>query len=353
MSKIVGISPKEVGDIMALSDEGAIGTFGQNKIIILYNSDIDQKMIERIRFTLAHELGHFILEHPFSTDNSVLSRNGITEQENDCFEIEANNFAKEFLSPSFVVNALKDFSIKNIANSFEISLSSSELSFKYILECRNSEWKRNWLSPPSFFRNNLEEINIKKRINHIGRVGFCNSGNTLMFETRKILFCSICKSMRSFVSTQDDLQYCPCCSNYDINIIDNNTYFKFHETEEQNIMNYVSLNVDEEGKLIQDCPICNNPNIRDNFCSVCGVDIVNRCSGTREVFYEDETSVWQQFDPCEGSLLGGDRYCPKCGGSSTFFVNNLLKKWDQPKINFNVDSFNSNNIDISDDDLPF
>lgn len=353
MSKIVGISPKDVGEIMALSDEGAIGTFGQKKVIILYNSNVDEKMIERIRFTLAHELGHFILNHPFITDNAVLARKGITEKEHKHFEIEADNFAKELLAPSFVVHALKDFSVENISESFEISKSSSKISYNFVKKCREDSWRKNWLIPPIFFQDKIKQIEIKKRNCFINEVGLCFTGPGLQFEYRKLMFCDNCKSLRSFTSQHNKLNYCPCCANKNIKIINNTNYFKFHETEEQTIMNYTSLSVDNEGKLIENCPICGNDHVSDNFCSVCGVLVINKCSGMRTTYDEQGYEDIVENDPCAGPLLGADRYCPKCGSESTFYRFHLLESWNQPTDPFDNMPFKTGNIDIADEDLPF
>ena len=349
MSKMVGVSSAEIGKKMALSEEGAIGTYGLDQVIIIYNSNVDEKNIERMRFTLAHELGHYILGHPYTTDNSVLSRNGVTEEENQCFEIEANNFAKELLAPSFIVNALNDFSIDNISRAFEISKSSSELSYNYVLDCRNRYERNRWLKPPNFFSDDLKKIKIKKRNNLASSIGLCYTGRGLHFENKKVMFCPKCKSVRTF-NSKFNFIFCPCCSNEEIRIIDNYNYFEFHETEAQTIMSYTTLNVDNDGRLIQNCPICDNPNIRDNYCSVCGVNIINRCSGEKEEYYDDGRSELTCYEPCEGALYGGDRFCPKCGGVSTFFKDKLLLEW-----NYIANPFKTSEIlfDIKEEDLPF
>lgn len=57
----------------------------------------------RQRFTLAHELGHFALQHGAKTDNkNTLYRNGTTNPD----EVEANAFAAELLMPKAIVRNL-------------------------------------------------------------------------------------------------------------------------------------------------------------------------------------------------------------------------------------------------------
>lgn len=78
--------------------------------------------INRQRFTLAHELGHFVLEHGEKCDDSktLYRQNGHT----DPVEIEANNFAAELLMPKTAVNVLikdKGCGISELADWFQVS----------------------------------------------------------------------------------------------------------------------------------------------------------------------------------------------------------------------------------------
>lgn len=125
-------------------------------------------------------------------------------------------------------------------------------------------------------------------------------------------------------------------------------------------MAYSKLKTDAEGRLAEDCPICGNDDVRNNFCSVCGIPVINKCSGMRKVSDEDWGDGYQQDQPCNEILAGADRYCSKCGAESTFYFHQLLKDWNTPKrvntinVDLNIDPFSDiPNIDISDDDLPF
>ncbi|MDO5769293.1 MAG: ImmA/IrrE family metallo-endopeptidase [Psychrobacter sp.] len=76
----------------------------------------------RQRFTLAHELGHFVLEHGEKSDNSqtLYRQNNHT----DPVEIEANNFAAELLMPKTAISILireESFGISELAEWFEVS----------------------------------------------------------------------------------------------------------------------------------------------------------------------------------------------------------------------------------------
>ena len=80
------------------SEDGALWYKSDTQTyILLYNDTIDNK--ERIRFTIAHELGHYVLKHNETTDKTILSRYSLSENEYKTFETEANFFAKHLLVP--------------------------------------------------------------------------------------------------------------------------------------------------------------------------------------------------------------------------------------------------------------
>lgn len=77
-------------------------------------------------------------------------------------------------------------------------------------------------------------------------------------------------------------------------------------------MHYSTLNVDLNGRLTQSCPICGNEKPANNYCSVCGPSILNRCSNATENPFDDNCDL-------DTHLEGHERYCSKCGSKSTFF----------------------------------
>lgn len=67
----------------------------------------------RQRFTLAHELAHIVLhrdklELSVHVDKGILRRDAVTAEGTDPTEIEANNFAAEFLMPAPILDAVLD-----------------------------------------------------------------------------------------------------------------------------------------------------------------------------------------------------------------------------------------------------
>ncbi len=95
----------------------------EGKTIILVNTDI--KNAGRINFTKAHELGHFSLNH--KGEHFECSRTDLMDSTRKPLEIEANQFAKEFLLPEQMVKPISisapfDFdTIKSISNEFMVS----------------------------------------------------------------------------------------------------------------------------------------------------------------------------------------------------------------------------------------
>ncbi len=95
----------------------------EGKTIILVNTDI--KNSGRINFTKTHELGHFILNH--KGVQFECSRSDMLDSTRKPLEIEANQFAKEFLLPAHMLRPISisapfDFdTIRAISNEFMVS----------------------------------------------------------------------------------------------------------------------------------------------------------------------------------------------------------------------------------------
>jgi Zn-dependent peptidase ImmA (M78 family) len=89
----------------------------------------------RQRFTIAHELAHFVLheerlESKVHVDKGVLRRDTLASEGTDAVEIEANNFAAELLMPKAVLTETlggKNFdledeeAIASVAKKFKVS----------------------------------------------------------------------------------------------------------------------------------------------------------------------------------------------------------------------------------------
>ena len=85
------------------------------KYILCYN---DEDNIPVYRFTIAHELGHYFLNHMI--DNNYTNK-------------EANCFARNLLSPVPIIERLSIYDTKNLINWFNLSYSAAKIRQKYIV----------------------------------------------------------------------------------------------------------------------------------------------------------------------------------------------------------------------------
>ena len=98
--------------------------------VIYYN---DKKPKARIRFTLAHELGHCLLGHlrfgKTYNRNSEIDFKGM-----DVYEMQANVFARDLLMPATVLHSLGIKSAEDIARICNVSMLSAEIRYKRLTE---------------------------------------------------------------------------------------------------------------------------------------------------------------------------------------------------------------------------
>lgn len=117
-TKIPSLNPFAYADLLSLSykieemnDESQLGLLDVNKNLVLLNSD-GSKIHERFRFTMAHELGHYVLHLPLFKEQGVISvgesENTISISESDSrrLEYQANKFASSLLMPRKLVYKL-------------------------------------------------------------------------------------------------------------------------------------------------------------------------------------------------------------------------------------------------------
>lgn len=270
-------------------NDGAILYDTQNTkpYTIIYN-DVD-KPDTRINWTLAHELGHFVLKHHIDFDETKLARGGLTDKEYKILDSEADAFAAELLAPIIVTIAAnwdsKDALMQHCGLSSMAARNRSRTlrSIKNVKEC--------------YFKYERELYYT-----------FYN------YIYKK--FCPECKT--SFVDR--DAKYCPICEAH--NLIWKNT--------EENIMKYSGILVDENSKACT-CPQCENEEIMPDgdHCMICGFQLINKCVGKRQ--YDEYGDLIGFKDACNKLLPGNARYCPYCGGESSFYANGILTDWQIEK----------------------
>lgn len=126
----------------------------ENRYIIFYNNFVTP--FGRIRFTLAHEIGHIALKH-LKKDAAALNKGGETPPNNP--EMQANIFAARLLAPACVLHEIGVKSAEQLQSATKISLTAAKIRFDRLQELR----KRN-----AFYKNPYEiEVykNFKPYIN--------------------------------------------------------------------------------------------------------------------------------------------------------------------------------------------
>ncbi|MDE6155471.1 MAG: ImmA/IrrE family metallo-endopeptidase [Eubacterium sp.] len=112
-----------------------------NQYKVFYDSS---KSNERIRFTLAHELGHIICKHEFqpTAESYITTRNTEPSINDNPIETEANMFAARLLAPACVLHELKLFTAEEIAEHCCISQQAAEFRCQrlLLLEKRNKQF---------------------------------------------------------------------------------------------------------------------------------------------------------------------------------------------------------------------
>ena len=136
------IDEQEVCDLLD-SNDAATWEKNGNKIIF-YNQNISSH--GRIRFTLAHELGHIVLGHIAKNPISPISCRigGISDEQYDIYEKEANYFAKRLLVPLPIITKLTDTLNTHSIDAYDIS-SVFETSLQtaiYIISNLQNAWYR-------------------------------------------------------------------------------------------------------------------------------------------------------------------------------------------------------------------
>lgn len=276
---------EEVCDF-ANSDEGCCYyQKSTNLYLILYNDKVNNT--GRIRWTIAHELGHFMLKHNEKSNRTILGRSSLSDSEYEIFEKEANCFARELLAPQTVITKLGKISIPDIQYLCGMSVQAAS--------------------------------NVISFLNTGQQMGFGHTFNTIIakmfsgfiYKISNKHYCAKCR--HEFVS--ESPSYCPICANTRIS----KTFYSYGG---DNDMKYNGYEVDDMGRAFE-CPRCGNEELLydGEHCKICGITLINKCANQR--FWNGEIE-WE----CGTILDGNARYCIKCGNESTYYQQDLLDNWE-------------------------
>lgn len=307
-----------------ISDEAFSAKVSNDSYIIFYNDDTSLKIPQRIRFTLGHELGHILLGH-FNNYEGFLPRNGFGVVDSE-LESEADIFSSEILCPTCLTST--EWSQEFVEKLFDVSGSVA----KYTIRTKK---QYPWIKAHYAFQNYFSAIKSKPHKNFFDESARNEDDYNSWYKIVANYYYHFCRDCKSFeINIDSKLIFCGICGSGNLEVVNRNNYFQFHETDEQEVkffprgddneMNYRVLELDSEGRLAQPCPKCGNEHPTGNFCSVCGSGIINKCTGHRE---ENDGNL-TIFEPCELPLKGYERYCPDCGSNSTFLDNGFLPAWN-------------------------
>ena len=91
---------------------------------------------QRRRFTMAHEIGHIVLDHPI---NPIIYRNSEVDENQSPTEIQANIFARDLLMPAGVLAKLHVTTVDEIMRICNVSYTSAQIRLERLTEL----YKRN------------------------------------------------------------------------------------------------------------------------------------------------------------------------------------------------------------------
>lgn len=97
---------------------------GQTDYLVVYDDRMEN--YRRVRWTIAHEIGHIVLGHLISFEATALCRGSLTEAEYKVLEREADTFAANLLAPMTIINRLS--SVQTKADFMELCDLSGEAS---------------------------------------------------------------------------------------------------------------------------------------------------------------------------------------------------------------------------------
>lgn len=290
------ISYSEMVTLAGTEDAFCVFHPRKSKYCIFYN-DIPPKIVKsnRVRWNLAHELGHILLGHHQLCGDNKLFRRTINDELYKQLEAEADYFAQLILVPHIVLYAhhvRKELDIQRLCKI------SAPAAYKRMREYK--VWKR--------------KVNTQRPYNDF-------YDEELFHIFYNYLYTKDCPRCGT-VLVQRYGDYCPICGHTPLRKDDGKVG-----------LIYPGIDLDDKGRA-KECPVCKNENHPDDadYCKICGKPVVNYCLTA----LSDEGS----YRCSRGNFLPGDaRYCPYCGGKTTFLESGILAEW--------------NKLEILPDDIPF
>lgn len=320
--KTMKVNRKYIISKLTKSNEGGLlnilDDFDNANYMILYN---ESEKLGRKRFTIAHEIGHYLLEHNKLIKGTVLSRGEFLEKEYEVLEKEANFFARMLLVPLPILSYInKNWGVINRKILTEIFCVSYAVAGNVISHINKQIF---W----GFILTNKKMVNkYRNSLNQYINIHICTNCNAEFVLEGPI--------------------HCPICNADSITRIMSSNYEIYLEFERSDYMIYEGVELDKNSKAVI-CPVCQNEEPQDGeYCSICGKHLVNRCTNV--------DGPWRSSNDgptCGVLLLGNARYCTYCGTESTFLNNEILKPWDWDIETEDIET--EIEIEIAEKDIPF
>lgn len=299
------------------SEDACTDYNGQAGLYIIYYNDrgANQLSSNRYRWSIAHELGHIVLDHHKKHKESKIFRSTISKGVYKTLEAEADMFAAYLLVPHIVLHCFGIQDNTEIASLCQISGTASKIRLQNF-----ETWRKGNRCEPydlailTCYTDFVESHNLSKRAqSFLNRHRRCRHCGTLIPLSHA--YCRIC-GKETFTEYRLEI----------------------------NPMKYPGIEIDDKGRTIT-CPICNNTELAadGDFCMICGTEIVNRCLTASDIF-SDECSH-------DEKLPGNARYCPHCGGITSFYKEGYISAWKE--IQPRIIHLPPQPVYDRDDDLPF
>lgn len=239
---------------------------GGGKYKIIYN---ERAYPLRIPYSIAHEIGHIVLNHLEDFNQTRLSRGGLTDAEYWVLEREAEIFAAELLMPLPILRALlldKPIDIMRVCkvSRSTASLRSIEIRRSYVADDLDDDY---WMRKQ--FGLYLRLVPVCTNCTSERFVGPEKRLPGVMYITRKLLY----------------------------------------------------VETDGNGRFLV-CPKCGNTKISKHaaYCRMCGTYLYNTCTNEPENQWRSEC----------GKVNPGDaRYCEYCGAPTRLMELGLLMSWEE------------------------
>lgn len=250
-----------------MSADAITGLLRQGYITIFDETQIP----ERIRWTLAHEIGHIVLGHLEDFDATSLHRGGLSGGQYQVLEREADIFAAELLAPMPILTALGTETADIIAAICRLSRQAAanrERDVKWHAASANRFWQAEAL------RRHFEP----------------------------------------FLSTV------PVCSNAAWGLLVALSHTRAKGDMYPVTQKLAFVDTDPQGRFLT-CPRCGNSEFAADasYCKLCGLYLFNECS---------DASARTPYE-CGKRNDGDARYCEWCGAETLLLRQGLLMTWGE------------------------